>query len=200
MLSGGAVAKGRALLADRLGDKIGNTNLTLIDDPTNEKAYSAAAFDGEGLVTRKNVFIENGVLKQFAHTMYSARRLSMKPNACARRGGVSSRPGSGMRALYAEPTGQSVDDLFKQVGEAIYVQHLLGVHSGVNELSGDFSVGARGVWIRDGHMAEAFNEATIASDLVSMLGNTSAVANDTWWLQSSAGNTILIDEMVMTGK
>lgn len=201
MMSGGAVAKGRALLADRLGDVIGNPNLTLIDDPTHENAFTSATYDAEGMPTRRNIFLENGKLVQFAHTMYSSRRLKMKANACARRGGVASRPGAGMRALYAQPTGETVEEIFARVGEAIYVQHFLGVHSGVNSLSGDFSVGAQGVWIRNGHMAEAFKEATIASDLLTMLARTSAVANDTWWLPGSVvGNTVLIDEMVMTGK
>ena len=106
-----------------------------------------------------------------------------------------------MRALYAVPTRESVEEIFSRVGEAIYVQHFLGVHSGVNSLSGDFSVGAQGVWIRNGQWAESFKEATIASDLLTMLSRTSAVANDTWWLPGSiVGNTVLIDEMVMTGK
>lgn len=201
MLSGGAVAKGRALLADRLGDTIGHSNLTLIDDPLNENSFTSSVYDAEGLPLRQNVFLENGVLKQFTHNLYSSRRLKMSPNACAKRGGVSSRPGSGVRSLYAETTGESVEEIFQRVGEAIYVQHLLGVHSGVNALSGDFSVGTQGVWIRNGHMAEAFKEATIASDLLTMLSNVSTVANDAWWLPGSVvANTILIDEMVMTGK
>jgi len=201
MLSGGAVAKGRALLSDRLGDTIGNSKLTLIDDPTNENAFTSASYDAEGMPTRRNVFLENGTLNQFAHTMYSSRRLKMKPNGCAKRGGVASRPGAGMRAMYAVPTGESVEEIFQRVGEAIYVQHFLGVHSGVNALSGDFSVGVQGVWIRDGQWSESFKEATIASDLLTMLSRTSAIANDTWWLPGSiVGNTVLIDEMVMTGK
>ncbi|MFN8015953.1 MAG: TldD/PmbA family protein [Acidimicrobiia bacterium] len=201
MLSGGAVAKGRALFGSRIGEKIGNSSLNLIDDPTNENAFTSSTHDSEGLPTRENVFFENGVLQQFAHTLYSARRLKMKPNACAKRSGVASRPTSGMRAFRALPTGESVEEIFQRIGEGLYVQHFLGVHSGVNALSGDFSVGAQGVWIRNGHFAESFKEATIASDLPSMLANTSAVANDTWWLPgSTVGNTILIDQMVMTGK
>jgi PmbA protein len=201
MLSGTAVAKGRALLGDRLGDKIANSKLTLIDDPTNELSFNSASYDGEGMPIRQNVFVENGVLKQFAHSMYSSRRLKMKANACAKRGGVASRPGAGMRSFLAVPTGESLEDIFEKVGEAIYVKHLLGVHSGVNALSGDFSVGVQGMWIREGHIAEAFKEATIASDLITMMSNVSAVANDTWWLPGSiVGNSILIDEMVMTGK
>lgn len=201
MLSGGAVAKGRALLTDRLETQIGNSNLTLIDDPLNEKNFSSSIYDAEGMPLRKNIFLDQGVLKQFTHNLYSSRRLNMKPNACAKRGGVSSRPGTGVRALHAQTTGQSVEEIFQNVGEAIYVQHILGVHSGVNALSGDFSVGAQGVWIRDGHMAESFKEATIASDLLTMLSKVSAVADDSWWIPGSVvANTILIDEMVMTGK
>lgn len=201
LFSGTAVAKGRALLADRLGEKIANSNLTLIDDPTNENSFTGATYDGEGMPLRKNIFLENGVLKQFAHSMYSSRRLKMKANGCAKRGGVASRPGAGMRTFMAQPTGETLEDLFEKVGEGLFIKHILGVHSGVNTLSGDFSVGAQGIWIRDGRLAESFKEATIASDLLTMLSNVSAVANDTWWLPgSTVGNSILIDEMVMTGK
>ena len=201
MLSGTAVSKGRALLADRLGTQIANSNLTLIDDPTNINSFNSSSYDSEGMPVRKNIFVENGILKQFAHSMYSSRRLKMSANACAKRGGVASRPGAGMRTFLAVPTGESLEELFEKVGEAILVKHILGVHSGVNTLSGDFSVGAQGVWIRDGRIAEGFKEATIASNLLTMLSNISAVANDTWWLPgSSVGNSLLLDEMVMTGK
>ena len=201
MLSGTAVSKGRALLADRLGTQIANSNLTLIDDPTNINSFNSSSYDSEGMPVRKNIFVENGILKQFAHSMYSSRRLKMSANACAKRGGVASRPGAGMRTFLAVPTGESLEEMFEKVGEAILVKHILGVHSGVNTLSGDFSVGAQGVWIRDGRIAEGFKEATIASNLLTMLSNISAVANDTWWLPgSSVGNSLLLDEMVMTGK
>ena len=164
--------------------QIANSNLTLIDDPTNINSFNSSSYDSEGMPVRKNIFVENGILKQFAHSMYSSRRLKMSANACAKRGGVASRPGAGMRTFLAVPTGESLEELFEKVGEAILVKHILGVHSGVNTLSG-----------------EGFKEATIASNLLTMLSNISAVANDTWWLPgSSVGNSLLLDEMVMTGK
>ena len=73
-LNGEAVVKGRSLFAERLGDEVAAPFVTFIDDPTNPKAYSATDVDGEGLAARRNVLIQDGVLKQFVHNSYSARR------------------------------------------------------------------------------------------------------------------------------
>ena len=70
-LNGEAVVKGRSLFRDRLGDEVAAASVTLVDDPTNPKAYSATDVDGEGLAARRNVLIEHGVLKQFVHNSYS---------------------------------------------------------------------------------------------------------------------------------
>ena len=66
-LNGEAVVKGRSLFAERLGDEVAAPFVTFIDDPTNPKAYSATDVDGEGLAARRNVLIQDGVLKQFVH-------------------------------------------------------------------------------------------------------------------------------------
>src|SRR5438270_195813 len=66
-LNGEAVLKGRSLFADRVGEDVSVPNLTLTDDPTNPLAYAASAYDAEGLATRRNVLIENGVLRGFLY-------------------------------------------------------------------------------------------------------------------------------------
>ncbi|MGK0312681.1 MAG: PmbA protein, partial [Ilumatobacter sp.] len=86
-LNGEAVVKGRSLFKDRLGDSVASANVTLIDDPTNTQAYSATDVDGEGLAARRNMLIENGVLKQFVHNSYSARRAGTVSTGNATRGG-----------------------------------------------------------------------------------------------------------------
>ncbi len=73
-LNGEAVVKGRSLFRDRLGEQVASPLVTMIDDPTNPKAYTATDVDGEGLAARRNVLIEDGVLRQFVHNSYSARR------------------------------------------------------------------------------------------------------------------------------
>ena len=87
-LNGEAVAKGRSLFKDRLGDQVANPLVTLVDDPTNPLAYTATDLDGEGLAARRNSLIHNGVLQQFVHSSYSARRAGTVSTGNAVRGGV----------------------------------------------------------------------------------------------------------------
>lgn len=100
-LNGEAVAKGRSLFKDRLGDAVANPLITLVDDPTNPLAYTATDLDGEGLAARRNVLIEDGVLRQFVHNSYSARRVGTVSTGNTVRGGFKGTPGVGCLALSA---------------------------------------------------------------------------------------------------
>ena len=87
-----------------------------------------------------------------------------------------------------------------QVGEALFVQSITGVHSGVNPVSGDFSVGAEGLMIRDGVLAEPVREVTIASTLQRMLQSVLHIGSDVEWLPGvAAGQTVAIDGMALSG-
>ncbi len=144
-LDGEAVLKGRSLFADRIGEEVSVSGFTLVDDPTDPDAYSATRFDAEGLATRRNVLIEAGVLSKFLYNTYAARRAGTAPTASAVRAGFKSAPGTGARALTVVPGTQSPEEILAEVGDGLLVQSISGVHSGVNPVSGDFSVGAEGV-------------------------------------------------------
>ena len=86
------------------------------------------------------------------------------------------------------------------VGEALYVQSVSGLHSGTNPISGDFSVGADGLMVRDGAFAEPVREITIASTLQRMLLDITEVGSDLTFLPGAvAGMTVLVGEMTMSG-
>jgi PmbA protein len=86
------------------------------------------------------------------------------------------------------------------VGNGIFVESLIGVHSGVNPVSGDFSVGVTGLMIRDGQLAEPVREVTVASTLQRMLLDVAHVGSDQEWLPgSAAGQTVAIDNVAVSG-
>lgn len=200
-LSGEDVAKGRSLFAGRLGEEVGNAALMLVDDPTNELAYGASAVDAEGLACRRNVLIENGRLVSYLYDTYSGRLAGTASTASAVRGGFKSTPGVGARALSLQPGDMDQAAIFDFVGEGLFVQEISGVHSGVNGVSGDFSVGAEGVMIRDGQLAEPVREITIASTIQRMLQHVLAIGNDVEWLPSAAaGLTLAIGDVAMSGE
>ena len=162
-LSGEAVAKGRSIFAGRVGEQVGHPGLTLVDDPTDPRAYGAAAYDSEGLACRRNALIEGGVLRGFLYDTVSGSRSGVASTGSAVRGGYAGTPGPGCRALTLAPgpEGYDEDGVLAAVGEGLFVQSMTGVHSGVNPISGDFSVGAEGLMIRDGKLAEPVREITV---------------------------------------
>jgi len=201
-LSGEAVAKGRSFFAGRIGELVGDRVLTLVDDPTDGRAYGAAAYDAEGLACRRNVLIEDGVLRAFLYDTVSASRSGVASTGSAVRGGYSGTPGPGCRALTLAvgPEGYDEDGVLAAVGEGLFVQSMTGVHSGVNPISGDFSVGAEGLMIRDGRLAEPVREITVASTLQRILQSVVAVGADVEWLPGiAAGQTLAVGDMQISG-
>jgi PmbA protein len=199
-LSGEAVLKGRSLFADRLGEEVGASVLTLIDDPTDARAYGAATHDAEGLACRRNVLVENGILARFLYDTYAGRRASTPSTGSAVRGGFKTAPGVGCRALSLVPGTASQEEILASVDHGLLVQWVTGVHSGVNPISGDFSVGAEGLMIRDGALAEPVREVTIASTIQRMLAQVVAVGGDLEWLPGiAAGLTLAIGEVSLSG-
>ena len=177
MLSGERVLKGRTPFADRIGDQIGTAALTLIDDPTNPASFGARRFDGEGLAARSNALIAAGELQGFLHNSITASKSGAVSTASATRG-LRSRPGVGWHALAVQPQHGSLDDLVADVDHGLLVHSMAGLHSGVNAVSGDFSVGAEGIVIRDGVRCEPVNEVTIASTLPKILQDIIAIGDD----------------------
>jgi PmbA protein len=199
-LNGESVLKGRSLFADRVGELVSVPALTLVDDPTDPDAYGAARFDAEGLACRRNVLIDDGVLRGFLYNTYAARRAGTRSTGSAVRAGFKSGPGVGARALTVAPGGLSPEEILAQVGDGLLVQSVSGIHSGVNPISGDFSVGAEGLLVHDGQLATPVREVTIASTLQRMLQNVVAIGNDVERLPSSAtGLTLAIADVSMSG-
>lgn len=198
-LNGEAVLKGRSMFADRVGEIVGATSVTIVDDPTNAAAFGASPFDGEGVPTRSNTLVRDGRLEGFLHNLYTARRAGTQTTGSAVRG-YASTPGVGARALHFLPGTKSAAEVMAAVPEALYVQSVSGLHSGTNPVSGDFSVGAEGLMVRNGEFAEPVREVTVASTLPRMLLDVLEIGSDLTWLPGgTAGVTLLVADMTMAG-
>lgn len=199
LCNGEALIKGRTPFAGRVGELVASPLVHLIDDPTDPESYGAEEYDGEGLACRVNELVVDGVLRQFLHNTFTAAKASAVSTASAVRG-ARSLPGVGAMALRLRPGSGDLDDLCRQVGDGLLVNSFAGLHSGVNPISGDFSVGADGLVIRGGAIAEPVREITLASTLQRMLADVIAVGDDVERLPSGASMpSIVIADMTLSG-
>ena len=200
MLGGEAVAKGRSPFAHRIGEQIGSPLLTILDDPTNPESLGAESHDDEGLATRRVPLLRRGVLEGFLHNSYSARRAGTTSTASAVRG-FSTRPGISARALTIDPGDGDLESLLAGVDDGVLASSLGGLHSGVNPVSGDFSVSVEGLRVRNGERAEPIKEATLASTLQRLLLDVSHVGADVEWQPGGTGGvTLLIPGVTLSGR
>jgi PmbA protein len=190
-LNGESVLKGRSPFADRMGEPIASPLVTLVDDPTDPLSLGADSHDGEGLATRRVPLIVEGVLQGFLHNTMTGRRAGVSSTASAVRG-YRSTPGVGAQALALATGRGSLDDLVAAVDHGVLVQSMTGLHSGVNPVSGDFSVGVEGLIVRGGQRAEPIREATIASTLQRLLLDVSAVGGEREWTPGGTGAAALV--------
>ncbi len=201
MLSGEAVLKGRSPFGDRVGEQIAAPGLTLLDDATDALAPSASDTDGEGLACRTVPLFRDGVLEGFLHNAYTGRASGAASTGSAQRHSHRSVPGVGPHVVKLVPGRQSPGQIMEQVGDGLLVLEVAGLHSGVNPVSGDLSVGVEGLRIRGGATAEGVREVTIGSTLQRMLMDVVAVGDDlTYFPWESTGVTLAIADVTMSGQ
>lgn len=199
MLAGDVVLKGRSPFGDRVGEQIASPLLSLADDPTRPESLGSEEIDGEGLACRSNDLIVDGVLQGFLRDTYTGRRSGLGSTGSAVRG-ARSLPGVGAQVLVMRPGERSLDELIASVGSGLFVNSFTGLHSGVNAISGDFSVGADGLMIRDGALAEPVRELTLASTIQRLLLDVSEVGGDLEWLTSGhAAASMVIPDVAVSG-
>jgi PmbA protein len=197
-----AVQRGRSPLADRLGEEVASAAFALEDDGTAVAGLRAAPFDDEGVARRRVPLIADGRLQTFLHDSYTAHRGDTESTGSAGRGGYRSAPLVATSNLIVPPGTLQLSDLLRAAGDGLYVSDVAGLHSGVNPVTGRFSVGASGRLVSGGELADPVREFTIAGDLVSMLRSVTQAGAEPRWVPfggSVCTPALLVGEMTVSG-
>lgn len=194
-ISGAAVARGTSFLKDKLGDAIFSPGIQVIDDPHRRRGLRSRPFDGEGLPTRRQAIVDEGILETWLLDLSSARQLDMAPTGHAARG-VSSPPGPSCSNVWLAPGPLSPKELIAEIEEGFYITEMIGM--GVNPITGDYSRGAGGFWIEKGELTYPVSEATVAGNLLSMYGALTP-ASDLELRYGIDAPTLRIDGMTIAG-
>ena len=196
-INGGAIWRRSSYLLDRLETRVASDLVTIVDDPLLPRAPGSRAFDGEGLLSRRNVVVEKGVLKTYLMDSYAARKLEMESTASASRGS-SGGVGASTTNFVLQPGEGSAEALVADTKRGLYVTEMMGF--GFNGVTGDFSRGAAGFLIENGELTQPVSEVTISLNVDQLFQRIDAVANDLDLRTSTASPTFRVSAMTIAGR
>lgn len=174
-VSAKSLEEGTSLLKGRQGEQVLSPLLTLIDDALLADLPGARPFDAEGTPSQRTPLFEKGVFTNFITNDYLARKLNLPLT------GHAARSYKGMDValtnLVVTPGEETLDSLLNKAPEMILITSVSGLHSGMKEATGDFSLPADGFMYRNGQRAEAIEQFVISGNLFALLKSVSALSN-----------------------
>lgn len=196
MLSADAVQRGRSLLAGKRGKRVGSALATFIDDPLRPAGLASSLFDGEGVLTRRKVPIDAGVVRDYFYDTPTASKEGVESNGSAGRGSYKGVPSPGSSNFYLEPGAMTREALLEDTQDGILVLELMGMHT-ADPVSGEFSVGLSGIELSGGKLGGAVRGAMVSGNLLDLLERLDAVADDLAFHSTSASPTFRVRDMTV---
>lgn len=190
-VSGGALYRKSSFLPDALGKPVFPEHIDLLEVPHIKGAMGSAPFDDEGVRTTHRPIVEDGVVKGYFLSSYSARKLGMKTTGNA---------GGPHNLVFSSRLTDKADDfsgMLRKMGTGLVVTELMG--QGINYVTGDYSRGASGFWVENGVIQYPVQEITIAGNLKDMFGRIVAVGADALIRGAKKSGSILIEQMTLAG-
>ena len=188
-ISGSSLYRNASFLVDSKDKKICPEFISIREEPHLKRGFSSSYFDAEGVETVPRCIVEDGVLKGYLLSSYSARRLGLDTTGNA----------GGHHNLIVEPTAEeNLESMIKNIDSGFLVTGLIGY--GVNIVNGDYSRGANGFWIENGEIAYPVSEVTVAGNLKDMLMQINTIGNDPEKKGSIFSGSILIDDLMIAGE
>ncbi len=187
-VSGGALYRRASFLLDSVGTRLFPEWFSIIEDPFIARGFRSASFDSEGVATRHQDLVRDGVLARYVLGSYSARKLGLATTANA----------GGVHNLQVASNAVDADSIMRQMGTGLLVTELMG--QGVNTITGDYSRGAAGFWIEGGEIQHAVDEITIAGNLRDMYQAIEAVGADIDRRSHVSIGSVLVGKMMVAGE
>ena len=194
IFSAEAVQKNISKLKGKLNESVASSIVTLVDDPFLKDGLANSSFDDEGVPTSYKEIIQDGVLKTYLYNLKTAYKDGVSSTGNGVKGSYKGTVGISSFNLYIKPSDKSFDKMIENIKEGIFITDFAGLHSGLNTISGDFSLAGEGFYIKDGKIDKPLNQITISGNFFGLLKNIKDIANDIKFSFSSVGSpSIMVD-------
>ncbi len=202
-LSADAVQKSKSLFKDKIGQKLFGMDIDIFDDGTLPEGLASRPFDGEGVIKGKTPVFKDGVLETFLYDTYTARKDKTLSTGNAVRASYRSTPTVGLSNFYISPGKNDPADMIGAVDRGFYIMDIIGLGSGTNPISGQMSVGAKGLMIEKGRLTHAVKEVTIAADILGFLSSFRMLGDDLQFVPGSGymgSPSAMLENISISGK
>ena len=206
VFSAEAAQKGLSLLKDKEGEQIAADIVTLTDDPMRADALVKATFDDEGVATYKKNVIEGGKFVTLLHNLKTAAVAGVKTTGNGSKASYASNVSIRPYSFFINPVKGTLEDLFAEAGNGVYITSVEGMHAGANPITGDFSLAASGFRIEDGKKTTPVKSITVSGNFFTLLKEIASVGEDLKFnpfalSASRCGSpSVLVKEMTIAGK
>ncbi len=181
------VQKSLSLLKGKLNQKIASERITIVDDPFMEDGTETKSFDSEGFATKFKKVINKGVLATYLHNSKTAKKDGVQSTGNAFKSSYKAPITIAPTNMYIEKGNKELDEMVKEMQNGLLIIDVQGVNSGLNPISGDFSLAATGYEIKEGKINRSVSNITIAGNLFELLNDVEDIGNDLVFLMPSNG-------------
>lgn len=196
------VQKNLSLLSGKRDQPIANPLVTILDDPFEED--NPRAFDAEGVPSVLTTVVENGVLKSYLYNLKTAEKDGVASTSNAGRAGASAPVDTAPSNFYIVKGDKSFDDLKRQLNSGLIITEVSGLHAGLNAISGDFSLLAKGQLVENGEVVRSVDQITVAGNFLRLMQGIEALGSDLRFGIPMGGRvgspSLLINGLVISGK
>ncbi len=197
-LMGDNVAKGRSLLAGKIGHKLVSPLVTIVDDGLMPRGLGSAPFDDEGTAQSRTVLFEQGILRGYVYDRLWAGRTGTLSTGNAVRPSLKGPPGVGFTNLHIAPGGGDQNSLVEQMSNGLIISYILGAHT-ADPVTGEFSLGASGHLVQKGRIVRPVKSIAIAGQILDLFNKVEAVGADLRMFGRSGSPTVLVKDVSVSG-
>ncbi len=174
------------------------SGVTIVDDSLLEGGILSTPFDGEGVPGQRKLLIKDGYLRGFLHNTYTAARDGVASTGNALRASYKSTPEVGSSNFYLAPGKIKNEEIIRNTERGLYLTEVMGMHT-ANPISGDFSVGAAGIWIEGGELTKPVRGMVIAGNIVRLLEMVDAVGSEVRFFGGRGALVIRVTGLTLSG-
>lgn len=199
MLSADDVQKGKSLFAGKIGEVVASDVFDLIDDGRLKGGLATQPVDSEGVPRQTTPLVVNGVLKTYLYDCYNAKKGSTRSTGNRVRGSYQGTGGVGSTNLYLKAGAANSAEIFKGIKDGFYLTEAFGLHAGINNVTGDFSLPVAGLKIEKGETTFPIRGVTIGGNLFEFLKSVDKVGDDLTWIQATGCPTFSVKNIKIGG-